>query len=112
MNSKITQFSCGCKEILYSLEKSLHITLFVEGLLYFVYIRLNEFFSHLKCQNLYIDLSNDYGKFRVEIKQRLSKFKKWSTSLNLVRCLQLTKMNITPLAILVIKWPFSKERGG
>ena len=32
-----------------------------------------KFFSLLKCQNFYIDLSNDYGKFRVEIKQRLSK---------------------------------------
>ena len=26
--------------------------------------------------------------------------------------LQLSKMNITPLAILGVKWPFSKGRGG
>ena len=26
--------------------------------------------------------------------------------------IHLRKMNITPLAILVIKWPFSKGRGG
>ena len=26
--------------------------------------------------------------------------------------IQLSKMNITPLAILGVKWPFSKERGG
>ena len=26
--------------------------------------------------------------------------------------IQLTKMNITPLAILGVKWPFSKGRGG
>ena len=26
--------------------------------------------------------------------------------------IQLSKMNITPLAILGVKWPFSKGRGG
>ena len=67
--------------------KSLHIALFVQGPLYFIIIRSDEIFSPLECQNFYIDLSNDYGKFRVEIKQRLSKFEKCPTSLNLVRYL-------------------------
>ena len=29
-----------------------------------------------------------------------------------VRKIQLRKMNITPLAVLGVKWPFSKGRGG
>ena len=59
------------------LMKSLHIGLFVLRALCIVSLSDKmKYFSLLKSQNFYIDLSNDYGKFRVEIKQRLSKFEK------------------------------------
>ena len=63
------------------LMKSLHIALFVQGPFILSLSDQMKLFSLLKCQNFYIDLSNDYGEFRVEIKQRLSKFEKWPTSL-------------------------------
>ena len=47
-------------------------------------------------------------------KSSFSRFLEFYTGAAKITCLviHLRKMNITPLAILVIKWPFSKGRGG
>ena len=93
--NQVAQFSCGYKQIIYSLgEKIMSNSFCLSGDFCINILSLSDgknFFSHLKCQNFYIDLSNDYGKFRVEIKQRLSNdyqnLKNGQLVFNLVRCL-------------------------
>ena len=58
------QFSCGHKQILYSLhEKSCQIAFVCQGPFVFCLYQIVRIFYHLKCQNFCIDLTNDYGKF-------------------------------------------------